>query len=98
MRLSPTQRRTIHGQVSAFLGEGAEVFLYGSRLQDQARGGDVDLLVRTSKPVDALDQAKLQMNLEQALELPVDLLFVAAGEKTSHFKRMICAQAQPIAA
>jgi predicted nucleotidyltransferase len=98
MRLSQAQRETLRRQVTAFLGNGAELFLYGSRLDDGRRGGDVDLLVRTTEPVDALDQAKLQMKLEEALELPVDLLFVAKGEETTHFKRMICAQARPLAA
>jgi predicted nucleotidyltransferase len=98
MRLTVEQRRTIREQVEGFLGGGAELFVYGSRLDDEARGGDVDLLVRTAQPVDMLDQARLHARLEEALQLPVDLLFVAEGAETTYFKRMICAQAQPLAA
>lgn len=98
MRLTPGQRQVIHREVTGFLGSTASVFVYGSRLDDEARGGDVDLLVRTAEPVDALEQARLQMKLEEALQLPVDLLFVEEGAETTHFKRMICAQAQPLAA
>ncbi len=98
MRLTQEQCRTIRRQVVDLLGDDAAVFVYGSRLDDLARGGDVDLLVRTAKLVDALDQARLHMKLEEALQLPVDLLFVAEAAETTHFKRMICAEAQPLAA
>lgn len=98
MRLTEEHKRMIREQVDGFLGGGAKLFVYGSRLNDQARGGDVDLLVRTAQPVDMLDQARLHARLEEALQLPVDLLFVAEGAESTHFKRMICAQAQPLAA
>jgi len=98
MRLTPEQRQAIHREVTDFLGTTAAVFIYGSRLNDEAQGGDVDLLVRTAEPVETLDQARLQAKLEEALRLPVDLLFVTEGAETTHFKRMVCAQAQPLAA
>ena len=98
MRLTAEQKKTIREEVEGFLGVGAELFVYGSRLNDEARGGDVDLLVRTAQPVDTLDQARLHARLEEALQLPVDLLFVTEGAERTHFKRMICAQAQPLAA
>jgi predicted nucleotidyltransferase len=98
MRLTPEQRQAIHREVTDFLGATAAVFIYGSRLNDEAQGGDVDLLVRTTKPVEALDQARLHAKLEESLRLPVDLLFVTEGAETTNFKRMICAQAQPLAA
>jgi len=98
MRLTRDQCDKIRRTVAGFLGDAASVFVYGSRLDDEARAGDVDLLVRTAEPVDALEQARLQMKLEEALQLPVDLLLVAEGLETTPFKRMICAQAQPLAA
>jgi len=98
VRLTEEQKRTIREQVDGFLNGRAELFVYGSRLNDEARGGDVDLLVRTTQPVETLDQARLQARLEEALQLPVDLLFVTEGAESTHFKRMICAQAQPLAA
>jgi hypothetical protein len=39
MRLTMEQKRTIREQVEGFLGGGAELFVYGSRLNDEARGG-----------------------------------------------------------
>lgn len=90
------QQQLIRRHVADFLGHGAKVFLYGSRLDDETRGGDVDLLIRTVEPVDAFDQARLHVKLEEALQLPVDLLFVAETVESTHFKRMISAQAQPL--
>ncbi len=45
MRLSEEQRRLIRRTVQERLGPAAEVYLFGSRLDDRARGGDIDLLV-----------------------------------------------------
>ena len=45
MRLSPEQCTAIRTSVSQLAGETARVWLFGSRVNDDARGGDVDLLV-----------------------------------------------------
>lgn len=50
MRLTPAQRDAIKQRFSAELGPGCEVSLFGSRLDDAARGGDVDLLVKCARP------------------------------------------------
>ncbi len=49
MRLTPAQIDTTKSTATAVLGEGVQVWLYGSRLDDQRRGGDVDLLVQTAR-------------------------------------------------
>lgn len=46
MRLSTDQIRTIKQEAENFFGSGAEVWLFGSRVDDAQRGGDVDLYVR----------------------------------------------------
>ena len=43
MRLTPAQIDTIQSTVHAVLGEGTQVWLYGSRLDDQRKGGDLDI-------------------------------------------------------
>lgn len=45
MRLSPEERRGIARAASTVLPPGARVSLFGSRVDDAKRGGDVDLLV-----------------------------------------------------
>ena len=45
MRLTPTQIDTINSTAQAMLGKGARVTLFGTRVDDQARGWDVDLMI-----------------------------------------------------
>ncbi len=56
-------------------GEEARVWLFGSRVNDSKRGGDVDLFVQPDGPV---DRFMLRMNclsdLEEGLPFPVDLV------------------------
>lgn len=52
MRLTDQQVAAIRREVSAVCGDDATVQLFGSRLDDDARGGDVDLLVVLPEPVE----------------------------------------------
>lgn len=52
MRLSTRHRQLLKDDIASVLGPGCEVLLFGSRLDDAARGGDIDLLVRTPGSVD----------------------------------------------
>lgn len=52
MRLTDEQVQAIRDSVSAIAGPSAQVHVFGSRLQDDARGGDVDLLVTLPEPVE----------------------------------------------
>ncbi len=51
MRLTPTQITAIRAIVAQLAGDEASVRLFGSRLDDTAKGGDVDLLVEIPHPV-----------------------------------------------
>ena len=51
MRLTHAQIDTIKRTAKAVLGEGAQVTLFGSRVHDQLKGGDIDLLVELDSPV-----------------------------------------------
>jgi predicted nucleotidyltransferase len=51
MRLSPDQARTIVIATQELAGPDARVRLFGSRLDDRVRGGDIDLLVECPRPV-----------------------------------------------
>lgn len=47
MRLQSKEIQTIIRVAKEIYGEGVKVYLFGSRLNDEKRGGDIDLLVRT---------------------------------------------------
>ena len=86
MRLTPAQIDTIKSTASAVLGEGVQVWLYGSRLDDQRRGGDVDLLVQTARKASVMDRASFKYQVESTLQLPVDVLMVQTGQNASPFE------------
>ena len=94
MRLTEEESEIIARTVSGLLGAHAEVFVFGSRLDDNARGGDVDILVETAAPVTRLELARLKMTLETRLRLPVDILIQERGVKPTPFLLMARAQAQ----
>jgi uncharacterized protein len=46
MRLTQPQIKAIRATTAEIFGEGAKVWLFGSRVEDQRRGGDIDLLIQ----------------------------------------------------
>ena len=74
MRLTPPQIDAIIQTVSRLTGGTAEVFLFGSRLDDRARGGDIDLLILTRTPLALVERARIKMELESLVSLPVDII------------------------
>lgn len=91
MRLTPSQIETICSIARQTLGEGAQVSLFGSRLDDGRKGGDVDLLVEAPQEPGLLARAMLKNRLEDHLQLPVDVV-TASFDKPSAFARMARAQ------
>ena len=52
MRVTKSQIDAIRDIVAALAGDDATVRLFGSRLDDHVKGGDVDLLVEIPRPVE----------------------------------------------
>jgi len=98
MRLSPAQREQIIRIIRKSVGDDATVWLYGSRTRDDGRGGDVDLLVQSSRAVDIQQQAELHARLEEKLLLPIDLSFVDPHRGMTRFQRLAAARALPLEA
>lgn len=48
MRLTPKQSEIIRQATATAFGADARVWLFGSRVDDQKRGGDIDLLIQPS--------------------------------------------------
>jgi predicted nucleotidyltransferase len=79
MRLSSRSRDIIRSVARDIFGPDATVRLFGSRVDDQARGGDIDLLVELPEPVEESNRKALRMvaRLQQELgDQPFDVLVV----------------------
>lgn len=79
MRLTDAQIATIKSTISAVLGEGARVTLFGSRLHDQQMGGDIDLFVETPRP-ELMQKVRCKVQLQDQLDMPVDLVVKPPGD------------------
>ncbi len=80
MRLTPAQIDTIKSTAQAVLGEGAQVTLFGSRVDDDKKGGDVDLMVEVDQAVaePALMAARMASRVSRAMHgRKVDVLLKA---------------------
>ena len=96
MRLSPEQTRVILQCVRQQFGADAGVMLFGSRLDDGARGGDIDLLAESLSPPTLMQRARATMALETALTLPVDIVATQRGTPGSAFARIARSRAQSL--
>lgn len=88
MRLTQEQICLITDIVSRRAGGQAAVYLFGSRADDNARGGDVDLLIETDAPLSLIDRAEIKMELETLLGLPVDILSQVRSAEPTPFQRI----------
>jgi len=68
MRLTPEQTRIIKAAVARELEPDARIWLFGSRVDDERRGGDVDLFVET-RNADLLRELRGKIAIEEAVDL-----------------------------
>jgi predicted nucleotidyltransferase len=86
MRLTKQQTHTITQTVSRLAGTGATVYLFGSRLNDQAKGGDIDLFIESDTPLSVIHRAQIKMELETQLGLPIDIVSKIRGAVATPFQ------------
>lgn len=79
MRLNTEYIQVIREETGIVFGEGAVVRLFGSRLDDTSRGGDIDLLVECDKPVKERLRKSLALTARLQMRLgdqPIDVLVI----------------------
>jgi predicted nucleotidyltransferase len=81
MRLTPAQIQTIKSTAAAVLGADVGVTLFGSRVDDQKRGGDIDLYIEVPHP-ELMRQIRCKVQLQDRLGLPVDLVLKPVGDNS----------------
>ncbi len=84
MRLTDQQVDAIKRAAAEIYGEAAQVWLFGSRVDDRKRGGDIDLLIRPPECARhaLIDKIRLLGRLEQALgERKIDVVIETAHDR-----------------
>lgn len=91
MRLTPAERTAIRETVLAVAGTGSRVRLFGSRIDNHARGGDIDLLVELDHDVSqpALFSARIGARLQEAIgDRRIDVLLAAPNLREQAIHRV----------
>lgn len=92
MRLTKQQTETITQTVTRLAGIGSAIYLFGSKLNDQAKGGDIDLFIESNTQLSLIQRAQIKMELESQLGLPVDIVSKSRSASATPFQ--IIAQSQ----
>lgn len=80
MRLSPAQIDTIRKAARQNFGADALIWLFGSRVDDSRRGGDIDLYVESTHRDTLMPALRCKISLEDSLDLSVDLIVKEPGK------------------
>ena len=89
MRITPLEKQTIKQTVASIDPE-AKVYLFGSRIDDTLKGGDIDLLVLSST-ITLMDKLDLLAGLHQKLgDQKIDL--VVQSDLSRPFTRLAVQQ------
>ena len=96
MRLSAVERSAVERASRETLPAGARVLLFGSRVDDKRRGGDIDLLVELPGPLSAEEAVERRTRFTARLyrlleERRVDVLMTLRGQ---HDGRAVVAAAR----
>lgn len=79
MRLSQQTQQIIRNTVREVFGDEANVKLFGSRINDDARGGDIDLLVELPSITAEIERKTMQLTARLQLRIgdqPIDVLVI----------------------
>lgn len=98
MRLTPEQIATVLSVAREVMGDDVAVSVFGSRLNDDRRGGDLDVLVETAERRPLLQRAELKLRLERALDMPVDIVARARSAEPTPFQALAMARAKRLEA
>ena len=96
MRLSAEQISNLRKTVASLIKDVTEIRVFGSRLDNSRKGGDLDLVVESAQRHGIIQKADLKIALERVLGLPVDVLLVTRNGAQSVFERLAMSKSQPL--
>ena len=90
MRLTPDEVAAIKTAAAGAFGATAVVRLFGSRVDDSLRGGDIDLLIETDPPIDQREaKGRFEDELFRRIEpRKVDIIVHERGTEPRGFQRI----------
>ena len=91
MRITEHQKKIIKQVIAEVLSSQASVSLFGSRTDDHAKGGDIDLLVDSPQPISepAEIKALISAKLYRAFDgIKIDVLLMAPNLATQPIHRI----------
>jgi predicted nucleotidyltransferase len=99
MRLTPQAREIIRRATQEVFGDDARVRVFGSRIDDDLRGGDIDLLVEL--PCHQTDSRKKSLTLAARLQMrlgdqPIDILVLDPETVVRPIHRIAAATGVPV--
>ncbi|RUM56195.1 MAG: nucleotidyltransferase domain-containing protein [Nautilia sp.] len=74
MRLTQSEITLIKDTIKKYIND-AKIYIFGSRLDDSKKGGDIDIFIITDKKVTLQIESKIKFFLEGELLKPIDLVF-----------------------
>ena len=95
MRATKDQLDFIKAQINKFLPE-AQVYLFGSRLDDNKHGGDIDILILSTKLLTFAQKIQVKLAFDQQFgEQKLDLVNYKFDDNSA-FKNLILLEAKQI--
>ncbi len=86
MRLSTEEIKIIKKSIETVLGN-KKIILFGSRVDDNKKGGDIDLCIEVKTKISFKDKLKLLTLLEKnGIERKVDIIFKYPNSKENIFQ------------
>jgi predicted nucleotidyltransferase len=73
MRLKDKEIKIIKDTINSFLND-VKIYLFGSRLNANKKGGDIDLFI-ISNDINYETKIKIKAKLKQLLQKPVDIVY-----------------------
>jgi len=92
MRLSHSIIEFLKSEINGRIAS-AEIYLFGSRVDDSKKGGDIDLLILSEQKIDFETKAKIKINFYKKFgERKIDIVFFNKNDNAA-FKNLVLMEA-----